>query len=196
MKLRDGCLHWRHLSSFPKTWLVVTTTIDWVSTNKKTNIFFGLIHNIKNIIHPKPDFNQPTCMLPGLLLILVLACHIYFFYILWQPCYGRMFIPLSIDKSSIAYPSQPLNGKEVTLHDHIFIFFRDALVIRTETRLQIPTLSDFIVQPDETHSSKWMAQHSISSSWSIVSESTSAVVWDIKWLLTNNDSVRSVGRWQ
>lgn len=33
-----------------------------------------------------------------------------------------------------------------------------------------------------------MAQHSISYPWSIVSEPASTVIWDIKWLLTNNDS--------
>lgn len=52
----------------------------------------------------------------------------------------------------------------------------------------IPTLSDFVLQSDETCSHKLMAQQCMSYSWSIVSEPTSAAFWDIKWLLTNNDS--------
>lgn len=69
-----------------------------------------------------------------------------------------------------------------------WMLFCRGLVLWSATHTLIPSLSVAVLQSDKTYLHKLMAQHSISYYWSIVSESASAALWDIKWLLSNNNS--------
>lgn len=115
--------HWTHLTAvytddvFPVPPKSVATRL--VATTTGTCGPMRRPEYIKNV---SLTMNS-KCMLPRRWLLLFLVGDLFFFYVLTQPCYGKLPILPSTDKTSETYPLQLLYGNTPNLHFFLDCFY-------------------------------------------------------------------------